>query len=287
MVGVAEQVGRGQDRPRRDLLGDVLRRDVAHLEVVALQGDQLRALLEQRAVVERLDVEVAVDVLREHLDHVRRGCPCRRRPPRSGRVGWPAPTRAARTRRRGWRWPGGRAAGHAGVDVHASSSLRVRQCEVRGRPARVRTCETPARGVIGTRPSVRGRPSPAPTWRTAPSRSGARERVEGLLRLVEAESLGDQRARRRSSWPLPSEWPAGTSGVPATSPITVTPLRMRSGADRRLAIEPEEHDPAVGRQPCRWPGRPSTDGWPPPPRGRTPGRRSAHGLAAPRPRGSR
>ena len=70
VVGVAEQVGRGQDRPGGHLLGDVLRRDVAHLEVVALQGDQLGALLEQRAVVERLELEVGLDVLGEHLDHV-------------------------------------------------------------------------------------------------------------------------------------------------------------------------------------------------------------------------
>ena len=70
MVGVAEGVGGRQDRPCHQLLGDVLRRDVAHLEVVALQRDELGALLEQRAAVERLDLEVALDVLGEHPDHV-------------------------------------------------------------------------------------------------------------------------------------------------------------------------------------------------------------------------
>jgi hypothetical protein len=45
VVGVAEQVGRGQDRPGGDLVGDVLGRDVAHLEIAALQGDELGALL--------------------------------------------------------------------------------------------------------------------------------------------------------------------------------------------------------------------------------------------------
>ena len=71
MVGVAEQVRRSQDRPCRDLLGNILRRDIAHLQVVALQGDQLRALLEQGPVVEGLHFEIALDLFREHLDHPR------------------------------------------------------------------------------------------------------------------------------------------------------------------------------------------------------------------------
>ncbi len=71
VVRVAEQVGRRQDRPGRNLLRDVLRRDVAHLEVVALQRDELGALLEQVAAVERLERVVRFDILREHLDHVR------------------------------------------------------------------------------------------------------------------------------------------------------------------------------------------------------------------------
>ena len=75
MIGVAKKIRRGQDRPCRDLLGDILRRDVAHLQVVALQGDQLRALLEQSPVVEGLHLEIALDLLREHLDHARANVP--------------------------------------------------------------------------------------------------------------------------------------------------------------------------------------------------------------------
>src|SRR6266568_3711498 len=71
MVGIAKKIRRRQDRPRRDLLGNILRRDVAQLQVVALQGDQLRALLEQSPVVEGLHFEIAPDLLREHLDHAR------------------------------------------------------------------------------------------------------------------------------------------------------------------------------------------------------------------------
>ena len=70
VVGVAEQIGRGEDGPRRDLVGDVLRRDVAHLEVVALHGDELGALLEQRAAVIGLELEaLRLHVLAEPLHH--------------------------------------------------------------------------------------------------------------------------------------------------------------------------------------------------------------------------
>jgi hypothetical protein len=48
MGGIAEEIGRGQHRPFRDLVGNILRRDVAHLQIAALQRDKLRALLEQR-----------------------------------------------------------------------------------------------------------------------------------------------------------------------------------------------------------------------------------------------
>ena len=68
---VAEQVGRGQDRPGRDLLGDVLRGDVAHLQVVPLQGDELGALLEERRVEEEVDLEVVLHPLGKGLHHGR------------------------------------------------------------------------------------------------------------------------------------------------------------------------------------------------------------------------
>ena len=70
MRGVAEQVGGGEDRPGRDLLGDVLRGDVAHLEIAALQGDELGALLEQGAAVIALEDEVVLDRVGEHLHHL-------------------------------------------------------------------------------------------------------------------------------------------------------------------------------------------------------------------------
>ena len=57
VVGVAEEVGRGNDRPGRDLVRDVLGRDVAHLEIAALHGDEFGALLEQRAAVVGLQRE--------------------------------------------------------------------------------------------------------------------------------------------------------------------------------------------------------------------------------------
>ena len=46
MLVVAEQVGGGQQRPGRNLLGNVGRRQVAQLQVVALKRDELGALLE-------------------------------------------------------------------------------------------------------------------------------------------------------------------------------------------------------------------------------------------------
>jgi hypothetical protein len=70
VVGVAEQVGRCQHRPGRHLLGDVLRRDVAHLQVVALQRHQLGALAEQRGVQVHLDLEIGGHVLGEHVHHL-------------------------------------------------------------------------------------------------------------------------------------------------------------------------------------------------------------------------
>ncbi|MCY1558655.1 hypothetical protein D9M68_956090 [compost metagenome] len=47
-----------------------MRRDVAHLQVVALQRHQLGALAEQRGVQEHLDLEIGLDVLGQHLHHV-------------------------------------------------------------------------------------------------------------------------------------------------------------------------------------------------------------------------
>ena len=70
MRGVAEKIAGSDDRPGRDLLGDVLRRDVAHLEIAALQGDELGALLEEIAAVVALEDEVVLDGVGEHFHHL-------------------------------------------------------------------------------------------------------------------------------------------------------------------------------------------------------------------------
>ena len=71
VVGIAEQIRRRQYGPRRQLLGDVLRRNVADLEIVALHGDELGSLFEQRAAQVQLELEVPLDVLGKHAHHVR------------------------------------------------------------------------------------------------------------------------------------------------------------------------------------------------------------------------
>ena len=55
------RISGGQQRPGRDLLGDVGRREIAQVEIVALQRDQLGALLEQRVAPVRLEIEVVLD----------------------------------------------------------------------------------------------------------------------------------------------------------------------------------------------------------------------------------
>ena len=70
MRRVAEEIAGRQDRPGRDLLGNVLRRDIAHLQVTALQRHELRALLEQVAAVIALEGEVVPDGVVEHLHHL-------------------------------------------------------------------------------------------------------------------------------------------------------------------------------------------------------------------------
>ena len=67
VVGIAEQVGRGQQRPGRDLFGDIRRREVAEIEIVALEGDELGTLLEQRVAPIRLEVEIVLDGRAEGL----------------------------------------------------------------------------------------------------------------------------------------------------------------------------------------------------------------------------
>jgi hypothetical protein len=70
VVRVAEHIGRGQDRELRHLVGDVLRRDVAHLEVAALQRHELGPLLEEVAPEIGLERKVRGDRLGELLRHL-------------------------------------------------------------------------------------------------------------------------------------------------------------------------------------------------------------------------
>src|SRR3546814_15459115 len=70
VLGIAEQVGRGQHRPGGNLLGDVLGRDLAHFQVAALDGDQFGALLEEIAAVVALDGEVVLDGPGANLNHL-------------------------------------------------------------------------------------------------------------------------------------------------------------------------------------------------------------------------
>src|SRR4051812_4457386 len=51
MIGITEEIGGRDDGPSRDLVGDILRRDIAHLEIAALHRDELGPLLEQGAAI--------------------------------------------------------------------------------------------------------------------------------------------------------------------------------------------------------------------------------------------
>jgi len=55
VVGVAEEIRRGQDRPRRDLLGNILRRDIAKLRLSRCRATSSVPCLKERRVEERLD----------------------------------------------------------------------------------------------------------------------------------------------------------------------------------------------------------------------------------------
>src|SRR5690606_34032550 len=68
--GVAEEVTRRHDGPGRNLVGDVLRGDLAHLEISALEGDEFRALLEKISAVIAFKREVVGDRLGKLLHHV-------------------------------------------------------------------------------------------------------------------------------------------------------------------------------------------------------------------------
>jgi len=69
VVSVAEEIRRGQDRPGRDLVGDVLGRDVAHFQVATLDCHEFGALLEQGAAEIRLERIALAERRPEALHH--------------------------------------------------------------------------------------------------------------------------------------------------------------------------------------------------------------------------
>ena len=148
MIRVAEQISRSQDRPLGHLVCDVLRRDVAHLQVAALERDELGALLEQVAAVVAFECELTGDVLREHLHHVRadvlfgehRGEAKLRLLLRDGR------------QRDRWRPAHRSKPGGVLLAVSWSSSLRVHSCHIEVRFMRQ------SRNVRTSRPGRRIRP---------------------------------------------------------------------------------------------------------------------------------
>ena len=70
VIDVAEQIGGRHHRPGGDLTREILRRQVRHLDIAALDGDQLRALAEQRRVQMQLDIEVARQVALKALHRI-------------------------------------------------------------------------------------------------------------------------------------------------------------------------------------------------------------------------
>ena len=67
VIVVAEEIGRGHQRPGRYLLGDVGRSKIAQLEILSLERDELGALLEQSVAPVGLEVEVVLHRCRERL----------------------------------------------------------------------------------------------------------------------------------------------------------------------------------------------------------------------------
>ena len=61
VLRISEQVGGGQQRPCRYLFRNVGRREIAQIEVVTLERDQLRALFEKGVAPVRLKVEMVFD----------------------------------------------------------------------------------------------------------------------------------------------------------------------------------------------------------------------------------
>src|SRR5690606_37668981 len=66
---ISEQIAGCYNRPGRDLLGNVLRGDIPHLEIAALQRDELRPLLEKFAAIIALKREIVRNRVSELLHH--------------------------------------------------------------------------------------------------------------------------------------------------------------------------------------------------------------------------
>jgi hypothetical protein len=69
VIRVTEQIGRSQNRPRRNLVRNVLRGDIAHFKIVALQGDEFGTLLEEIAAEIGLDGREVSDLRAQQAHH--------------------------------------------------------------------------------------------------------------------------------------------------------------------------------------------------------------------------
>src|SRR6185436_14337128 len=114
-----------------------------------------------------------------------------------------------------------RAAGHAGVDVHASSSLRVRGCGSEGRP---HACGPGGTPVVGAHGLDAVGPEPAGPGSDIEKRTFTLRRSWNASKACRACSRRNRSVIRGSTAIF---FDCTQRIVPATSPITVTPLRMR------------------------------------------------------------
>src|SRR5690606_25871836 len=71
VIGVAEQIGGRQYGPGGNLLRKVLRGDIPHFQVSALERNKLRSLLEQVAAVIALENKIVLNSLGKFLHHLR------------------------------------------------------------------------------------------------------------------------------------------------------------------------------------------------------------------------
>jgi hypothetical protein len=70
VIRVAEQISRSQNRPCGNLVRNILRGDIAHFKIVALQGDELGTLLEEIATEVGLDGREIGDLRAQQAHHL-------------------------------------------------------------------------------------------------------------------------------------------------------------------------------------------------------------------------